>query len=128
MKPYRTFNLFCCETACHPIRDSTAAFKAWIAKTKSESVEIAGAFTSRLSRYLMVENAMMPSILNGPILEQGDTPATLHFGISSQSQYVPFGTGSIRSPYVFERHHGNWVCISSQHSVLREDSNTKSKK
>jgi hypothetical protein len=72
----------------------------------------------------LVENAMLPSIINGPIPQQADTPAGSQFGISPQSQSVPFGTVFIRSQQVFERHHGNWVCISSQHNVLREDSNT----
>ena len=30
--------------------------------------------------------------------------------------------------HVFERLHGNWVCINSQRTMLREDSNAKSKK
>jgi ketosteroid isomerase-like protein len=30
--------------------------------------------------------------------------------------------------HVFERLHGGWVCINSQRTVLREDSNAKSKK
>lgn len=30
--------------------------------------------------------------------------------------------------HVFERAHGNWLCINSQRTVLREDSNAKQKK
>jgi ketosteroid isomerase-like protein len=30
--------------------------------------------------------------------------------------------------HVFERSHGSWLCINSQRTVLREDSNAKSKK
>jgi ketosteroid isomerase-like protein len=30
--------------------------------------------------------------------------------------------------HVFERSHGNWLCINSQRTVLREDSNAKQKK
>jgi len=30
--------------------------------------------------------------------------------------------------HVFERSHGSWLCINSQRTVLREDSNAKQKK
>ena len=30
--------------------------------------------------------------------------------------------------HVFERQRGNWVCINSQRTLLREDSNAKTKK
>lgn len=76
----------------------------------------------------LVENTMMPCMINGPLLQQANIPAAFQLGISTQSQSVPFGTVFIRSPHVFERHHGSWACISSQRTVLREDSSTKSKK
>lgn len=128
VRSYGTFNLCCCKTATIRFVILPPLLSLGIRRQNLDQCIYRA--RSRQGHHIgaLVVSTMMPCMINGPLLQQADIPAVYQLGISTQSQSVPFGTVLTRSRHIFDRHNGNWACISSQRTVLREDSSTKSKK